>query len=243
MNSVVLQHIYPDRKICVYRVGNPNEIVMYDNIKHIISLPNKVFATVDQCLKHILSVTDYSDLPKIINLNYKNFLPQTVPLADIIRAIRTCIALTTYRLGRGYESVRINFRIAEPISPWLAEYLNSIGVDNLVPDPNFWPVEKWQENIEKVIIGFKSWPDYLIDGNSELEITDLPEPVNILKLTPRQDEIVKLIMNRGYSNKEIAKHLKISESAVKLHVGMVLKKVGCKNRTQLSRALSVGLKA
>lgn len=53
-------------------------------------------------------------------------------------------------------------------------------------------------------------------------------------LTYRQQQIYKLLMTRGSSNKQIANTLKISESTVKLHMSAILKKHGCRNRTQLT---------
>ncbi len=55
-----------------------------------------------------------------------------------------------------------------------------------------------------------------------------------ITLTPRQTQILDLVTTRGASNKSIAKTLKISESTVKLHVSAILKKYGCRNRTQLA---------
>lgn len=55
-----------------------------------------------------------------------------------------------------------------------------------------------------------------------------------ISLTPREQQVLSLIRERGASNKIIAKMLNISESTVKLHIGKVLKKYGVKNRTQLA---------
>lgn len=56
---------------------------------------------------------------------------------------------------------------------------------------------------------------------------------NKIILTPRQDQIYKLVSERGYSNKVIGKLLNLSESTVKLHISAILKKYGARNRTQL----------
>lgn len=56
----------------------------------------------------------------------------------------------------------------------------------------------------------------------------------ISKLTGRQTEVARLISVKGLSNKQIAKELGIGESAVKVHVGLMLKKYGLRDRTQLS---------
>jgi two-component system nitrate/nitrite response regulator NarL len=57
---------------------------------------------------------------------------------------------------------------------------------------------------------------------------------NEIDLTPRQSQVLKLIQERGCSNKHIAKILNLTESTVKLHVGGILKKYNLKNRTQLA---------
>lgn len=60
------------------------------------------------------------------------------------------------------------------------------------------------------------------------------EDPNQVRLTVRQDQIMRLICTRGASNKVIARLLDISESTVKLHVSAIFKKFGVKNRTQLA---------
>jgi DNA-binding NarL/FixJ family response regulator len=55
-----------------------------------------------------------------------------------------------------------------------------------------------------------------------------------LGLTDRQKEIFELISDKGASNKVIANRLKITEGAVKSHVGKLLKKFGLRNRTELA---------
>ena len=60
------------------------------------------------------------------------------------------------------------------------------------------------------------------------------ETEKVISLTVRQQQVLKIIQERGVSNKIIAKMLKLSESTVKLHIGAILKKYGAKNRTQLA---------
>lgn len=60
-------------------------------------------------------------------------------------------------------------------------------------------------------------------------------------LTPRQDEVVKLIAE-GHSNREIARLLTISPKTVERHRENVLAKLGMRDRTELTRyAIRVGL--
>ena len=62
-------------------------------------------------------------------------------------------------------------------------------------------------------------------------------------LTPRQQQVLKLVCHRGLSNKAIAGILKISESTVKIHISAILREYGVKNRTQLVLAHSNNLRA
>lgn len=50
-----------------------------------------------------------------------------------------------------------------------------------------------------------------------------------LKLTPREEETKELLL-KGYTNKEIANKLIVSEHTAKAHVSSILHKLGAKNR-------------
>lgn len=54
-----------------------------------------------------------------------------------------------------------------------------------------------------------------------------------IELTPRQQQIYKLLTQRGISNKQIANYLNLSESAVKRHLSKIYQKFGVVNRVQL----------
>ncbi len=67
------------------------------------------------------------------------------------------------------------------------------------------------------------------------------EPLPGGALTPREDEVVKLIAE-GHSNKEIAEALTISVKTVERHRANVLAKLGMRDRTELTRyAIRAGL--
>lgn len=54
-----------------------------------------------------------------------------------------------------------------------------------------------------------------------------------INVTPKEKLILDLLITRGLSNKQLARHLRCAESTVKMHVGHLLKKFGAKNRVQL----------
>jgi DNA-binding NarL/FixJ family response regulator len=71
----------------------------------------------------------------------------------------------------------------------------------------------------------------LISSKQALETNDVHK--NTITVTPRQSQIVDLILERGLSNKKIAQALNITESTVKIHVSAILKAYGVRTRTQL----------
>ncbi|RAQ44356.1 DNA-binding response regulator [Arthrospira sp. O9.13F] len=62
---------------------------------------------------------------------------------------------------------------------------------------------------------------------------DEPLPDNLQDLTPRELEVLRLI-GKGYSNREIAQELFISERTVKNHVSSILSSLNLRDRTQVA---------
>ena len=77
----------------------------------------------------------------------------------------------------------------------------------------------------------------------EISASMLPAAAEILEenLTPREIEVLEMLAE-GWSNKQIAGHLKISEHTAKFHVNSILNKLGAGTRTEaVMRALRRGL--
>jgi ATP/maltotriose-dependent transcriptional regulator MalT len=76
---------------------------------------------------------------------------------------------------------------------------------------------------------------------SEGEVRPIPIPDSAESLTPREVEVLQLIIS-GASNREISEQLVISEWTVKSHVTRILAKLGVSSRTQAAaRARELGL--
>jgi len=69
--------------------------------------------------------------------------------------------------------------------------------------------------------------DFLHRARQDLPVREGP-------LTPREQEVVKLV-GEGYSNKQIAETLVISEKTVERHRANILEKLGMRDRVELTR--------
>ena len=112
--------------------------------------------------------------------------------------------------------------------------LQKSGVDCMIPAHMDFGWIETQKGLDALWSGIPYWPKHIIEQLPGAKKTESKTKPGEIKLTPRQTQILHLIKDRGASNKVIAKHLNITESTVKLHVSIVLKKYNVKNRTQLA---------
>jgi tripartite-type tricarboxylate transporter receptor subunit TctC len=99
-----------------------------------------------------------------------------------------------------------------------------------------------QDNEVKATFLSKYFQMFKGKGPAEIEtmIKEQIMSVDKFSLTFRQNQIARLIINRGLSNEQIADALDLSEATVKLHAGLVYKKYGVKNRNQLIAVSHIG---
>ena len=115
----------------------------------------------------------------------------------------------------------------------LIKEAQKLQITGVIPSSDDFGIDECLKGINAQWNQIPYWPKHIIEqlpGAKKLTRVKSDE----IKLTPRQEQILFLIRERGSSNKVIAKTLNITESTVKLHVGLVLKKFGVKNRTQLA---------
>ncbi|MDA8188724.1 MAG: response regulator transcription factor [Dehalococcoidales bacterium] len=85
---------------------------------------------------------------------------------------------------------------------------------------------------------FRPSSDFAGNGNADKE--DLKWAIN-KELTPREREVLMLLVD-GYTNKQIAQALSVSEETAKKHVHRIISKLGAIDRTQAAvKAIRAGL--
>lgn len=92
------------------------------------------------------------------------------------------------------------------------------------------PSQELAEAIRAVDKGYTQLGPGLLEKVMITTVAVKPPP-ELAQLTPREQEVLQLIAT-GYSNREIAKVLYISERTVKNHVNSILSRLNLRDRTQ-----------
>jgi DNA-binding NarL/FixJ family response regulator len=92
--------------------------------------------------------------------------------------------------------------------------------------------------VEDALAGRLSCPPEITAGIMRALFRAAPPPAacDLSSLTRREGDVARLV-SRGLANKEIACHLRLSESTVKHHVHAILAKLGLTRRTNLMRSM------
>lgn len=139
---------------------------------------------------------------------------------------------------RNNEKTKLLFLVDDTAKPELIRELSKVDDANIgqLPCKTF-TYDHIKEHIVEMASGVYRTPQRILDlmkrGKKYIK-PNTSSPYKEILLTPRQSQILRLIKERGASNKMIARTLNISESTVKLHMSAILKKYGVRNRTQLA---------
>lgn len=146
---------------------------------------------------------------------------------ELIDAINTLAG----RMPRLYPlRIAVTIDIMTPMS--MVRNLKRAKVFGLLLDPQYYELRDVEFALKSLINDVPYWPKEII--NKLPRSKKAKDPREGIALTSRQTQVLRLIKDRGASNKVIAKALGISESTVKLHVAGIFKKYGVRSRTQLA---------
>jgi DNA-binding CsgD family transcriptional regulator len=181
----------------------------------------------DALIHRINSATSLDRLPDIIQFDYNDLEQNNISPSELATTINFSYKLTAKRLRKNPKHVILTGRAASVISPVFKDKLEKNNFAGCVMGALGSSMEDLREHISvwKKDNGF--W-DKRIYQDAVSSKNDNP-----YDLTFRQEQILHIIRTRGLTNGQIATMLKISESTVKMHVGLILKKHGFKTRMQL----------
>lgn len=184
-------------------------------------------------------LSDPSFNPSCIAINIDECqLNSNVELIDVMHSLSTMLKCTMYRSGtitkkRQTHLVAVVSDITPPLlikNIMLIPSVDHIGIRVC----NSIAYNEVKDDIENYVNGIYKKNNVIKRLINPTTATVKTTVNSRFKLTPRQTQILNLVASRGASNKAIARMLNLSESTVKLHLGIIFKKYGVKNRTQLA---------
>ena len=132
------------------------------------------------------------------------------------------------------KPVPIGIAIEKSTPLKIVKEFQKCGIHGIIPSASTFGFVETTKGINALFNRIPYWPKHILDQLPVWSKKKRKTAENHVQLTPRQQQVLTLIRERGASNKVIARILGISESTVKLHVTEVFKKYGVRSRTQLA---------
>lgn len=183
--------------------------------------------SVEDLLNKINYSTNKDRLPTLIVIDYKTLLERNIDLKNITEAINLSTKIAYNRLNEKHQEITYTGTLLEKISHEEYNRLSKAGFCGGQLSP-------WKFGLDAGISSSKSYLTDSWHGMVVKKESANKQPDNlVITLTFRQQQILNFICRRGLTNSQIAKQLNLSESTVKMHIGIILKKYSLRHRTQL----------
>lgn len=225
MNTTILAHHVEDsRPVHLYFNRNLPDTYRLSEMKgKLVELP-----------VNIIYCFSWSELSEQMKLRPKTICfhaneLQTTSAVEIVNMVHTLAKL----LGNN-TNITVTVGVDSDTEYSVIKDLQKSNIFGIIPSSASFGFEETMKACQAQWNHIPYWPKHILEQLPGAKKTSSKTKSGEIKLTPRQEQILTLIRERGASNKVIAKTLNITESTVKLHVGIVLKKFGVKNRTQLA---------
>lgn len=203
--------------------NNPTILIVDDDKRNIITL--SVCLRSDYNLMTAINATEAIDV-------IEDKIPDLILLDVMMPDVSGFTLCSKLKSDKKTRDIPIIFITAKDASDDIIKGLD-LGADDYITKP-FKPGEVIARIRSTLRVHYKY-------RNQHTDLTDLPfasEDIDISVLTDKESEVLVLI-SKGYTNKEIADHLIVSEFTVKNHLKSIFKKLKVSSRTQL---VLVGLK-
>lgn len=152
------------------------------------------------------------------------FTEAKLSIIEVINAVRTLIHCSG-------QDIKLAVGINSDVDPKTIQEIRRMPIDYIWPGGTEFSVDIKIETMTAILSG-----EHFIHPKLDaiLKPRRCKPKTDTVNLTPRQNQIMEIVSQRGASNKAIARMLNITESTVKLHMSGILKKYGVRNRTQLA---------
>jgi DNA-binding CsgD family transcriptional regulator len=188
--------------------------------------------SIESLLFKLNSVTCYEKIPDTILFSYGNLISRNLNLKDTFDVVNLTVKLAAARFNKKHKEVL--FTGCAGIAGSLDDHYEQIvsaGFLGCTTSPVVYSVEIAAEDVYRHKKDPTYWSPIISSKGNKKIIVPATTPLEIT-LTFRQEQIFNMVC-KGMTNYQIAKRLGLSESTVKMHIGIVFKKYGVRDRSQL----------
>lgn len=189
------------------------------------------FNSIEDLLTKINFAKSKEQIPDKIVVSYQDLIERNLNPKDVIDTINLTSRIAANRLEDQFEEIIYTGTSACGINETDYFKLSSAGFRGCALSPFIYGLDAAIETRNSYTND--NWNGIVITDAQSLKKIDNQYGKFEVDLTFRQQQIANLICRRGLSNTQIAKHLGLSDSTVKMHIGLILKKYGVQHRTQL----------
>jgi DNA-binding CsgD family transcriptional regulator len=194
---------------------------------------SKVVVTrgIENLLTKLNSANSFEEIPDEVQFSYNNLIERNLDFKDTLELVKLTAKLAALRFGEKPKEIIFSGFATDTIDSDSYKKLNSAGFLGCHISPMIYGIEASAE----VKYCIKKDPTYwnpIVIPEKQIITSSKSMPLEIT-LTFRQEQILKMICEKGMTNYQMSKFLKLSESTIKMHIGILLKKYGVQSRSQL----------
>jgi DNA-binding CsgD family transcriptional regulator len=187
---------------------------------------------IEGLLLKLNTVKSYDEIPDMISISYLDLISRGIDLKDTFDVIRLTSRLAANRFNEKPKEILMTGHVGlRSLAVSDCKKLISAGFVGCTLSPLVHGIEASEESAYCNKKDPYHWTPLATEGKVVIE-TQVLTPLEIT-LTFRQEQILKMVCEKGMTNYQIAKRLDLSESTVKMHIGIVFKKYGVRDRSQL----------
>jgi DNA-binding CsgD family transcriptional regulator len=175
------------------------------------------------------SATSYDDIPEKIMFSYNNLIERNLDFKETYDLVNLTLKLTAARLGEKPKDVIFTGFAGKSIDNKNYKNLISAGFTGCTLSPMVYGIEAAEESVYSIKKDPYYWSPVVVPDSKAAVIKSTPLEIT---LTFRQEQIFKMVC-AGMTTHQITKRLDLSESTVKMHIGILLKKYRVQLRSQL----------
>ena len=188
-----------------------------------------VSSDIESLLLKLNTVKSYNEIPKKIAISYPDLISRGVDLKDTFDVIRLTARLAATKFNEKPQEPLITGHVGyRSLEVSDCKKLISAGFVGCTLSPMVYGIEAAEESAYCIKKDPYYWSPMAIKNKVTIE-THVPLEIT---LTFRQEQIFKMICT-GMTTHQIARRLDLSESTVKMHIGILLKKYRAQHRSQL----------